>query len=59
MIDLVRNLSIKQAKGYMFVENVEVDYNDGVGKDMMRVKHSPQKVVLLKEKKYAVYYEGK
>lgn len=59
MINLIQNLSIRQAKGYMYVEEVEVDYNDGFGKDMMRIKHSSEKVSPVKEKGYAVYYEGK
>lgn len=59
MVGLIKDLNIKQAKGYMFVEDVSVDYNDGVGKDMLRIKHSPEKINSEKEKKYAVYYEGK
>lgn len=58
-LTLIRELSIRQAKGYMYVDEVIVDYNDGVGKDMMRIKHSSEKVMPKKEQPYAVYYQGK
>ncbi len=60
-LSLVENLSIRQAKGYMYVYGLEVDYNDGTGKDMMRIKHSPEKIQQEKKESqaYAVYYEGK
>lgn len=58
-IELIKNLSIRQAKGYMFVDEVVVDYNDGVsGKDMMRIKHSPNQITQEKKSDYAVYFEG-
>jgi len=57
-LDLIRDLSIRQAKGYMFVDSVDVDYNSGSGRDMMRIRHGG---TIQPEKKdtYAVYYEGK
>lgn len=58
-LDLIKNLSIRQAKGYMYVDDIEVDYNDGVGKNMMRIKHSPEQVHSQKNQSYANYYLGK
>lgn len=58
-IELLRNLSIRQAKGYMYVDSVEVDYNDGVGKEMMRINRDEGAVQPKRNGKYAVYYEGK
>lgn len=54
---MISELSIRQAKGYMYVDDVQVDYNDS--HKMMRIKRpeagstapSPQS-------KYAVYFEG-
>jgi len=59
-IELLTDLSIRQAKGYMYVDSVEVDYNSGTGKNMMRIKHNPTAITPEKGSKlYAVYYEGK
>lgn len=61
-LGLIENLSIRQAKGYMYVDELEIDYNDGAGKagkNMMRIKHSPEKGELEKTQNYAVYYQGK
>lgn len=59
-IELLRGLQIRQAKGYMYVDDVEVDYNNGsVGKDMMRIKHTPSSIQSKKMEGYAVYFEGK
>lgn len=57
-IDLLKNLSIRQAKGYMYVDSVELDYNNGTGKDMMRIKRGGD-TQATKNETYAVYYEGK
>jgi hypothetical protein len=58
-LSLLENLSIRQAKGYMFVDEVEIDYNDGnSGKDMMRIKRDVSLISNAKEGKYAVYFEG-
>ena len=53
----LRELSIKQAKGYMYVESVEVDYNDS--NKMMRIKRSPEQANLEPQMDYAVYFEAK
>ena len=59
-IELLSDLSIRQAKGYMYVESIEVDYNSGGAKSMMRVKHNPAEVISEKgTEEYALYYEGK
>jgi hypothetical protein len=58
-LDLVRSVNIKQAKGYMYVDEITVDYNDGsTGRNMMRIKHSPSSIQCVKETPYAVYFEG-
>ena len=41
-LERMRNLSIRQAKGYMYVDEVEVDYNSS--DKMMRIKRSPDEV---------------
>lgn len=62
-IALIESLSIRQAKGYMYVDSVEVDYNDGGAKEMLRIKRTESEYHLnMKDKKtteYAIYYEGK
>lgn len=58
-IELIRELSIRQAKGYMVVDEVELDYNDGSSsRDMMRIRHSPIKIQSEKRTDYAIYFEG-
>ncbi|NOT85275.1 MAG: hypothetical protein HOP02_10980 [Methylococcaceae bacterium] len=58
-LEILKRLSIRQAKGFMFVEEIMVDYNDGmVGRDMMRIKHSPSNISEAKNGEYAVYFEG-
>lgn len=60
MITLISDLTIRQAKGYLYVDSVEIDYNAGHGNDMMRIKHSPDKVESVRQNtKYAVYFEGR
>ena len=55
---LIENLSIRQGKGYMYVDQVECDYNDGsVGKDMLRIKSRNSSTKPQKESDYAIYYE--
>ena len=56
-LNLLRELSIKQAKGYMYVESIEVDYNDS--NKMMRIKRSPEQAHLEPQMDYAVYFEAK
>lgn len=56
-LDMIENLSIRQAKGYMYVDSIEVDYNDS--NKMMRIKRSPQDVEPQPQSDYAVYFEAK
>jgi hypothetical protein len=56
-LTMLQNLSIKQAKGYMYVDNIEVDYNDS--NKMMRIKRNPEQVNPQAQTDYAVYFEAK
>ncbi len=56
-LNMLRDLSIKQAKGYMYVEEVEVDYNDS--NRMMRIKRHPDQASPEPQTGYAVYFEAK
>ena len=56
-ISMVAELSIRQAKSYMYVDKIEVDYNDS--SKMMRIKQDPSAVSEKAESDYAVYFYGK
>ncbi|WP_343594530.1 type I-Fv CRISPR-associated protein Cas7fv [Acinetobacter sp.] len=56
-LDLITNLSIRQAKGYMYVDSIEVDYNDS--NKMMRIKRSPDEISPEPKTNYAVYFVAK
>ena len=56
-LEMIRNLSIRQAKGYMYVDSLEVDYNDS--NKMMRIKRNPDEVSSQPNGNYAVYFEAK
>lgn len=56
-LTMLQELNIKQAKGYMYVDKVEVDYNDS--NKMMRIKRSPEQVNPQPQSDYAVYFEAK
>ena len=56
-LDLIANLSIRQAKGYMYVDSIEVDYNDS--NKMMRIKRSPDEISPEPKTDYAVYFTAK
>lgn len=56
-IEKIRNLSIRQAKSYMYVDDVVVDYNDS--NQMMRIKRAPNDVASKPESDYAVYFYAK
>ncbi|WP_369434137.1 type I-Fv CRISPR-associated protein Cas7fv [Psychromonas sp. MME1] len=60
-IELITDLSIRQAKGYMYVDDVLVDYNNSqTAKDMFRIKKDESQILQEKgSNTYAVYYEGK
>jgi len=56
-IRMISELSIRQAKGYMYVDSVLVDYNDS--HKMMRIKRSESDISETPETKYAVYFYAK
>jgi hypothetical protein len=54
---MINELSIRQAKGYMYVDSVLVDYNDS--HKMMRIKRSEGDISEEPESEYAVYFYAK
>lgn len=56
-IRMISELSIRQAKGYMYVEDVLVDYNDS--HKMMRIKRDPNQISETSDNSYAVYFYAK
>lgn len=55
-LQMLEELVIKQAKGYMCVDTVEVDYNDST--KMMRIKRHPDQANPEPQQDYAVYFEA-
>lgn len=55
-LSILEELVIKQAKGYMCVDTVEVDYNDS--HKMMRIKRNPDQANPEPQQDYAVYFEA-
>ena len=57
---LLENLHFRQAKGWMCVDTVDVDYNDSIlAKNMFRIKKDSGNIQKIKgNKKYAIYFEG-
>lgn len=57
ILNMISELSIKQAKGYMYVDEVEIDYNDS--NKMMRIKQPrfASQTSSNPQNEYAVYYE--
>ena len=53
-LTMIAELSIKQAKGYMYVDEIEVDYNDS--NKMMRIKRSAEQANPEPNSDYAVYF---
>jgi len=56
-IDLIGDLSIRQAKSYMYVDDVVVDYNDS--NKMMRIKQEENSVSEVPESEFATYFYQK
>lgn len=56
-LSMISELSIRQAKGYMYADNVLVDYNDS--HKMMRIKRSERDISETPETNYAVYFFAK
>lgn len=53
---MISELSIRQAKGYMYVDSILVDYNDS--HKMMRIKRSEGDITETPETNYAVYFHA-
>lgn len=53
----IQDLSIRQAKSYMYVDEITVDYNDS--NRMMRIKRDQSCIATSPESKYAVYFYAK
>lgn len=56
-IELVSDLSIRQARSYMYVDEVVIDYNDS--NKMMRVKRDESAILPTAENEYASYFYAK
>ena len=56
-IDKISELSIRQAKSYMYVDSVLVDYNDS--KKMMRIKRDESDIAEEPGSSYATYFYAK
>lgn len=56
-IQKIKELSIRQAKSYMYVDEVLVDYNDSI--KMMRVKRDQSQIENQPKSDYAVYFYTK
>lgn len=55
-LNMLENLVIQQAQGYMYVETLDVDYNDT--NKMMRIKRNPYLFNTEPQKDYAVYFKA-
>ena len=53
----IAELSIRQAKSYMYVDEILVDYNDS--NKMMRIKHDESAISETPELDYASYFYAK
>lgn len=56
-IELISELSIRQAKSYMYVDEVLLDYNDG--NKMMRIKRDVGSISVAPESEFATYFYQK
>ena len=56
LLEMIKDLAIRQAKGYMYVDSLEIDYNDS--NKMMRIKRSPDEANNTPNSNYAVYFEA-
>lgn len=53
----IADLSIRQAKGYMYVDDLTIDYNDS--HKMMRIKRDESEIVTEPQTQYAQYFYAK
>ncbi len=56
-IRMISELNIRQAKGYMYVDSILVDYNDS--NKMMRIKRSESEISQMPKTQYAGYFYSK
>ena len=56
-LELLNELCIRQAKSYMYIDEVQVDYNDS--NKMMRIKRDESSISSIKENDYACYFYQK
>jgi hypothetical protein len=56
-LDKISELSIRQAKSYMYVDSILIDYNDS--SKMMRIKRNESEISEQPKSDYAVYFEAK
>lgn len=56
-LNMLGDLSIKQAKGYMYVDQLTIDYNDS--NKMMRIKRDEGSIHEEPQSEYAVYFDAK
>ena len=56
-IELITDLSIRQAKSYMYVDEVLVDYNDS--NKMMRIKRDEGSITVVPKSDFAAYFYQK
>lgn len=56
-LERLSELSIRQAKGYMYVDEILVDYNDS--NKMMRIKRDESEIVSEPQNKFATYFYAK
>jgi len=56
-VERITELSIRQAKGYMYIDEIKVDYNDS--NKMMRIKRDESDISEQPESDFAVYFYAK
>ncbi len=56
-LDKLKNLTIRQAKGYMYVDQIELDYNDS--NKMMRIKRHPDQINPELNREFSTYFYAK
>ncbi|MEL7479034.1 MAG: type I-Fv CRISPR-associated protein Cas7fv [Pseudomonadota bacterium] len=56
-LNLIAELSIRQAKSYMYVDEMVIDYNDS--NKMMRIKRDESEISFQPQTDFAIYFEAK
>lgn len=56
-LELLSDLSIRQAKSYMYVDEITVDYNDS--NKMMRIKKDETSILSKPQSDFAIYFDAK